>query len=283
MPIFEKIDRFARMPLPAKWAAIKAASAERLRLYRLLVGRHGPPNVLQSSEKLYFAHRPAADVVFKHHPEIGDLSKVWIKNNARNNADDLPRFYALILNIKQILGDGIEGEMAELGVYKGNSAAVLAHYARLHERTLYLFDTFEGFDSHDFVGIDQSRVVEFADTSLSYVRDFVGEKNIRFVSGRFPYSLSPDIHKARFCIAHIDCDLYEPAKAALEFFYPHLSPGGLIILHDYANPYWDGIKRAVDEYCLEIPEKPVVFGDKAGTVMIRKSTMTTIAASAPAI
>jgi O-methyltransferase len=57
----------------------------------------------------------------------------------------------------------------------------------------------------------------------------------------------------------------------MEFFYPRLSPGGLLIVHDYANPHWDGIKRAVDEYCRLIPERLVVFGDKSGTVMIRKS------------
>jgi O-methyltransferase len=105
------------------------------------------------------------------------------------------------------------------------------------------------------------------------VRDLVGDKDVRFVQGRFPQSIPPDLYASQFCVAHIDCDLYEPAKAGLEFFYPRLSPGGLLIVHDYANPHWDGIKRAMDEYCREIPERPLVFGDKSGTVMIRKSAM----------
>jgi len=91
------------------------------------------------------------------------------------------------------------------------------------------------------------------------------------VPGRFPQSIPPELHASRFCLAHIDCDLYEPAKAALEFFYPRLSPGGLLIVHDYANPYWQGIKSAVDEYCRQIPERPIVLGDKSGTAMIRKA------------
>jgi hypothetical protein len=70
---------------------------------------------------------------------------------------------------------------------------------------------------------------------------------------------------------HIDCDLYEPAKAAIEFFYPRLSPGGLLIFHDYANPSWDGIRRSVDEFFSGGAERPVIFGDKSGTAMIRKS------------
>ena len=188
-----------------------------------------------------------------------------------NNAGDLPRFYALIFNIKQVLDDNVIGDMAELGVYRGNSAAFLAYYARIYRRCVFLFDAFEGFDHRDLVGVDESKAIEFADTSLDHVRDLVGEQDVRFVQGRFPQSIPPDLYASRFCLAHIDCDLYEPAKAGLEFFYPRLSPGGLLIVHDYANSYWGGIKRAVDEYCREIPERPLIFGDKSGTVMIRKS------------
>jgi hypothetical protein len=138
---------------------------------------------------------------------------------------------------------------------------------------VFLFDTFEGFDRRDLVGGDESRSYDFGDygdTSLEYVRELVGDKNTRFIQGRFPESIPSGLYALRFCLAHIDCDLYEPAKAGLEFFYPRLSPGGLLIMHDYANPYWDGMKRAVDEYCCTIPERPVIFGDKSGTAMLRK-------------
>jgi hypothetical protein len=270
MSIIEKFARFARKPLPDKWAAIKATLVDR-RFYRLLTGAHAPPKVLQAGEKIYIAHRPDSDVFHGCHPEIAQLSELWIKNNVIINASDLPRLYALILNIKQVLDEKIIGSMAELGVYRGNSAAILAYYARIYHKSILLFDTFEGFDERDLIGVDESKANEFADTSLDHVRDLVGDADVRFVQGRFPQSIPPDLYASQFCLAHIDCDLYEPAKAGLEFFYPRLSPGGLLIVHDYANPHWDGIKRAVDEYCRVIPERPLVFGDKSGTVMIRKS------------
>src|SRR3974377_2228292 len=169
------------------------------------------------------------------------------------------------MNVKQILDDGIIGDMAELGVYRGNSAALLAHYAREYKRTVFLFDTFEGFDTRDLTGADKSKEIEFSDTSLTAVRDLVGLESVKFVQGRFPKSIPLDLYATKFCLVHIDCDLYQPTKAALEFFYPRLSPGGLIIMHDYNNPYWGGIKLAVDEYCREIPERPIVLGDKSGT------------------
>jgi hypothetical protein len=275
MSAIEKFGRFARKPLADKWAAINATffHAERRRLHRLLTGRHSPPRVLQSGEKMYVAYRPDSDCLFNCHPEIMQLSEKWITDNL-NNVGDLPRLYALLLNVKQVLEDDIAGDVAELGVYRGNSAALLSYYARIHRRRVFLFDTFQGFDSRDLVGVDDARPIEFDDTSLARVRDLVGDKDVTFVQGRFPQSIPPDLYVSRFCLAHIDCDLYEPAKAALEFFYPRISPGGLLIMHDYGNPHWDGMKRAVDEYSREIPERPTIFGDKSGTAMIRKCVKT---------
>lgn len=281
MPFRERLLRFAQKPLREKRATIKAtlreaifrnnpAAAQQRHRQGLLTGAHAPPRVLGPGEEIYIAYRPATDVTFSCYPEIASLSEKWIHGNVDNNAGDLPRLYSLVLNTRQIIHDCVPGEMAELGVYRGNSAAVLAYYARLSGKSLVLFDTFQGFDKRDLVGVDRLPHSQFSDTSLDQVRALVGARDVAFVRGRFPESISPDLYATRFCLAHIDCDLYEPAKAGLEFFYPRLSPGGLLIVHDYANPYWEGIKLAMDEYCSRIPEKPLIFGDRAGTAMIRK-------------
>ena len=276
MSYIERIRRFRQASKSDQRAAIKATlrtvfDSEARRLYGFLTGANAPPRVLRSNEKMYVAYRPDSDVLFNRHPELGLLSENWISRNLKNNAGDLPRLYSFILNIKQIIDENIPGDMAELGVFRGNSAASLAHYARASHKNVFLFDTFEGFDTRDLTGVDQAKGVEFADTSLDEVRALVGDENVTYVKGRFPESIPPDLYSKQFCIAHIDCDLYEPGKAGLEFFYPRLAPGGLLIVHDYGNPFWDGMKRAVDEYCRTIPERPLVFGDKSGTAMIRKS------------
>jgi hypothetical protein len=180
----------------------------------------------------YTAYRPYSDVVLGAYSELLYLSEKWIANNGEDNAGDLPRLYALVLNLKQILADSVPGDFAELGVYRGNSVAVLAHYARAHGRQLYLFDTFQGFDARDLTGGDRDRHMEFRNTSLDLVRQTVGTDAVFWIKGYFPASIPSDFVGTQFSLVHLDCDLYEPMKAALEFFYPRLSPSGLLIIHD---------------------------------------------------
>jgi O-methyltransferase len=61
--------------------------------------------------------------------------------------------------------------------------------------------------------------------------------------------------------------------AALEFFYPRLSPGGIIFIHDH-NHKWEGIQKAVNEFTSHIPETPVLVPDLDGTCMIVKNRRT---------
>ena len=66
-----------------------------------------------------------------------------------SNATDMARFYFFCLAHDQIAKEGVAGDIAELGVYKGGAATVLATIARRLGRTAYLLDTYEGFDEAD--------------------------------------------------------------------------------------------------------------------------------------
>ena len=249
-------------------------------LRRRLAGAFAVPRVLESGSRLYLAYRPDWDIDFNALPELRALSRDWVSNNFEN-AGDLPRLYALLLNLNQVMDDGIPGDIAEIGVYRGNSAAVLAHYGRRHGRTVFLFDTYEGFEAKDLTGMDAGRSTAFDDTSLDVVRQTVGDSAISYVKGYFPDTVTPDIARRQYAVVHLDCDLYAPIKAGLEFFYPRLSPGGLLIIHDYANPCWDGPKQAVDEFLAGIPECLVLMPDKSGTAVLRKSHAPTCKSSEP--
>lgn len=216
-------------------------------------------------------YRPDFHADFDRIRDYPELVKGWIYNNRSNNCGDLIRFYTIYLNINQVLEDRIPGDFVELGVYKGNSAKLLAVLGRGRNRHTYLFDTFSGFDSRDLRGVDSRNFMDFTDTSLGAVQKLVGTEGVTYVPGFFPESVSQIELPQHIAIAHIDCDLYEPMKAGLEQFYPRLSTGGILLLHDYSSGYWEGAKRAIDEFFEKRPEKPVVAADKSGTALIRRA------------
>jgi hypothetical protein len=187
------------------------------------------------------------------------------------NAGDMARFYFFCLTLDQIRKEEIQGHIAEVGVYKGHTASLLANIARRLGRTAYLFDTYEGFPRTDLRGIDAHKEVEFTDTSLEAVRNLVGEDNVRYVKGYFPDSAKELPESISYCLVHIDCDLYAPISKALDYFYPRMMPGGFMIIHDYSSLHWDGAEIAVDEFFADKPECVIPLPDSAGSVVVRKT------------
>ena len=178
----------------------------------------------------------------------------------------------MVLNLQQLLDDGVKGDFAELGVYQGTTASVIAHYAKKGNRTFFLFDTFKGFDERDLVDIDSPKAFEFSDTSYAAVSNFVGNKEIcKYIIGYFPESVTEEVSNRTFAFVHLDCDLYKPMCDALRFFWSRLSNGGILFLHDYSSGYWEGAKKAIDEFCRETGNFVVLLPDKSGTATIRKN------------
>ena len=200
------------------------------------------------------------------------LVEKFIAGNRYNNSGDLSRFFFLSLACDQLLKEGIRGDAAELGVYRGNTGIFLAKLAEQTGGKAYLFDTYEGFPEQDLNGIDSNKEFEFDDTSVASVKSLIASDSAVYVKGYFPESIKGNLpDHSTFCLVHIDCDLYFPCKAALEYFYPRIVPGGFLIMHDYSSLYWDGIERAVDEFLKDKSESVIPVPDKSGTVAIRKS------------
>jgi O-methyltransferase len=193
----------------------------------------------------------------------------------QNNTGDLVRYYFLAMVCDLIEKEALPGDVAELGVYKGNTAFLLAQLARRLGRTAYLFDTFESLPECDFVDVDATTTIknrknQFVDTSLEVVQRVVGTSNVEIVPGYFPKSITRASMMTRYALVHLDCDLYAPTRAGLEFFYPKLVPNGFLIVHDYMGLYWDGVEKAVNEFFADKPERFVPIPDKSGTIAFRK-------------
>lgn len=201
----------------------------------------------------------------------GTLNKNLLK--VSRNYPDKVRLYNFWLQIQRIEKDGIKGDFAELGVYKGDSAKLL--HLMAPGRTLHLFDTFEGFTGTDLqpeTGEASTYTTKnFADTSINKVLKNIGgdPAQLNVHAGYFPQS-AEGLADLSYALVNLDADLYNPTKAGLEYFYPHLSPGGVIFIHDY-NYKWEGLMKAVDEFAATIPEKLILVPDLDSTVMIIRS------------
>ena len=168
----------------------------------------------------------------------------------------------------------VPGSMAELGTYRGDFAWQMN--ARFPERTLYLFDTFEGFDARDIAverreSQSKAQTHDFGDTLASDVLARMPyEKSVIIRKGFFPETVE-GMEKECYAVVSLDVDLYAPTLVGLEYFYPRLSEGGSIILHDYNSLHFDGVRRAVVDYeqmhgCLNL----IPLSDLHGTAGIVK-------------
>jgi O-methyltransferase len=160
----------------------------------------------------------------------------------------------------------IQGNLAEVGVYKGEFAKLLNRY--FPEKKLYLFDTFEGFDTKRDE-VEECDTGRFKDTNIELVLNkMVTPENCIVRKGYFP-DTAEGIEDT-FCLVSLDADLYNPILAGLEFFYPRMQKGGYIFVHDFGTYHFTGVKKAVYEYCNKHGAAVVPVLDNYHSVIVAK-------------
>jgi len=138
----------------------------------------------------------------------------------------------------------IPGDIAEVGVYKGGSAKIIC--LAKGDKHLHLFDTFEGLPKVEEIDIVWPFYEGKFAASYDSVQKYLGdESNVYFYKGIFPGTSDP-IRDKKFSMVNFDVDTYESTKQCLEFFYSRMSPGGILISHDYITA--PGVKKAFDDF-----------------------------------
>jgi O-methyltransferase len=143
----------------------------------------------------------------------------------------------------------LPGDLAEVGVFQGVSAKLLCTVKG--NKALHLFDTFEGLPKSSPRDGNVHSEKAYA-CSLESVRDYLKDyENVYFYKGLFPASAA-NLGEREYCFVNIDVDLYESTLACLQYFYPRMAPGGVILSHDYSLLV--GVKAAFDEFLKDKPE-----------------------------
>jgi O-methyltransferase len=216
---------------------------------------------------------------------LGRIHNVRVPKNTRTKPEPGPGGGANVKIIFQLLESALvlDGAVAECGVWQGATVIPMGLFLRQHgsRKPILGFDSFEGLDDTVQVDMalggddeDRKTVGGFSNTSheklVERIRQFGLGDTVRLVKGYFNDTLMRHASE-QFCFVHLDCVIYESYKSCIEFFYPRLAKGGVILFDEYNDPPWPGCARAVDEYLADKPEKLVeISSDNQTKYYLRK-------------
>lgn len=160
-----------------------------------------------------------------------------------------------MLAVMSIYAQRIAGDIVEVGCYKGGSAKIICEFKG--KKALHLFDTFEGHPVASQFVPDRHPKGRFA-VPLKEVKEYLTDyKEVYFYKGVFPNETSTQIKDKTFSLVHLDLDLAEGIMSSLEFFYPRMNKGGIILIHDYSTYLIEDVNKVVDKFFSDKPE-PVI-------------------------
>lgn len=189
-----------------------------------------------------------------------EFEKIYTVATARQTLVAPDRVYNIHTLLQQALH--LPGDIWECGVYHGGTASVMA--ALIAEsntkKLLYLFDTFTGLPKPDRER-DLHSEGEFGGTDLVEIATFINRPEIcRFRPGLLPNTFA-GLEGRRIAFAHLDLDLYRSTRDALQFVWPRLSMGGILVIDDYGFPACPGARIAVDEFFAEDRCQPLCLAN----------------------
>ncbi len=159
--------------------------------------------------------------------------------------------------IETVLGERVEGDLIETGVWRGGACifmgAVLAAYG-IEDRKIFVADSFEGLpkpdaekypsDKGDIHHTHTYLAVSKKDVENNFRKYGLLNNQVVFLKGWFKDTLS-QAPIEKLSILRLDGDMYGSTMESLNSLYPKLSSGGFCIIDDYALP---GCKSAVNDF-----------------------------------
>lgn len=164
----------------------------------------------------------------------------------------------------RLLGEALtlDGDIAECGCFRGLSSHLLLSRLKRADpryagRGYHVFDSFEGLSeptAADLVTSDGAAAERvrrmcrrgwFA-APVEVVRAGLAEfSEVSYHPGWIPASFE-GLPERRYRFVHLDLDLHDPTLCALEYFFPRLVAGAIVVCDDYA---WPGERKAVEDFC----------------------------------
>ena len=189
-------------------------------------------------------------------PWINDYDFINIHESIKQHTlVDVYRCYELWQLVKQT--SQLEGDILEVGVWKGGTGALMASAAMKFcpKSQIHLVDTFKGvvkaspeYDTNYTGG-------EHSDTGSVIVQDLLdclNLKNTKIHEGIYPEGVTFQMNsESKFKLCHIDVDTYRSAKDIFEHIWPSICVGGVVVFDDYGFWGCEGVTKLVNEVNLD--------------------------------
>ncbi|MCU0337522.1 MAG: TylF/MycF family methyltransferase [Sediminibacterium sp.] len=208
--------------------------------------------------------------------DFSDFDRELFSKVAQYTMTSKERLFAFKSAIEYVVSNNINGDLVECGVWRGGSmmlACLTLMNLGAFERTLYLYDTFDGMsepteDDVDQLGRSASNLLAdsikttenflWAYASLEDVKRNIYQTSyptdkIRFIQGKVENTIPNNVPE-EIAVLRLDTDWFESTYHELLHLFPKLVPGGVLIIDDYG--YWKGSRKAVDRYFVENNIKP---------------------------
>ena len=219
------------------------------------------------------------ETFFQIDPLFNDLySEAQLKTQMEATDNELRRQRHYVLNYLLRNTDLKDGNVCEIGCWRGLSAYQIATYLRSQDRKVvfHIFDSFEGLseiesvDKYEYVKRETESIRNQFACSLENVQDNLREFSfIKFHKGWIPERFH-DVKDETFSFVHIDVDLYQPTLDSFTFFYPRLVAGGIMVFDDYGCIQFPGAKKAIDE-CVAMLDHPFFIPLPSGQAFLMKN------------
>jgi len=195
---------------------------------------------------------------FSLYKEGLEISKQEKSDNFSKNL----RHYSLMQCVRHVLAknDLQNFNFVECGCWSGHSTYIISKILKEYnfKNKFYIFDSFEG-GLPDLSSEDESLLQEMSDKEVSEKKSYFksSERHVRNVLKDFEFieifngwipKTFHHVEDKKFQFVHLDVDLYEPTRDSLNFFYPKLVQGGIMICDDYNFSSFPGAKKAWDNF-----------------------------------
>jgi hypothetical protein len=207
-----------------------------------------------------------------------DIDIIKYVANSGYTMTSIPRLINTLKSCRYVVENNVPGDFVECGVWRGGNGILAKKvFERLgSDKRVWMFDTFEGmtepgdldvsartktsakakFDARQKETHNEWCFASLEDVRENCIKSNIDLSSVLFIKGDVAKTLR--VHQnipEMISVLRLDTDWYESTKVELEVLYPLLSKSGVLIIDDYG--YWEGARKAVDEYFKNNSYKPL--------------------------